>query len=258
LKLEVKNVSYRYDLRPIIDDVSFTIQTGDILTLLGPNGTGKTTLFKVILGLLKANRGEILIDGINTKNLSRSKMAKLIGYVPQNHIPPFSFKVLDVILMGRTAHLKAFASPTQRDVNIALEAMDTLKIGYLKDKMYTEISGGERQLVLIARALTQTPKLLIMDEPTANLDFGNQIKVLKHVQYLKDHGLGIIMSTHNPDHALQYATKVALMNKTHLNHLGRPEEVITEENLAEIYGVHIQIANAFIKQSLPIKVCLSV
>lgn len=258
MKLEIKNVSYRYDLRTILKHVSFSLESGEMLALLGPNGTGKTTLFKVILGLLKVNQGDILIDGENIRTMSRTKIAQLIGYVPQNHIPPFSFKVIDVILMGRTAHLKAFTSPSSKDMEIALEVMDILKIDYLKDKLYTEISGGERQLVLIARALAQKPKFLIMDEPTSNLDFGNQIKVLKHIKHLADHGLAILISTHHPDHALQYATKVALMNNTRLHHIGKPEEMITEENLADIYGVNVKIASAFVTQDNPVKVCLSV
>lgn len=258
MKLEVKNISYRYEQRPILNNVSFSLNSGEMLSLLGPNGTGKTTLFKVILGLLKAEKGNILIDGTDLKTMSRAKIAGLIGYVPQNHIPPFAFKVTDVILMGRTAHLKAFTSPSQKDLEIALEVMDILKIGYLKDKLYTEISGGERQLVLIARALAQKPKFLIMDEPTSNLDFGNQIKVLKHIKHLSDHGLAILISTHHPDHALRYATKVALLNNTHLQHIGRPEEMITEKNMSDIYGVDVRIADAFITQERPVKVCLSV
>lgn len=258
MRLEVDHVSYRYGLRTILKDVSLSIETGEMLALLGPNGTGKTTLFKLILGFLKGKSGKIYIDGQDMENMSRTNIAKLIGYVPQNHIPPFSFKVIDVVLMGRTAHLKPFTSPTQKDMDIALEVMDILDISYLKDKVYTEISGGERQFVLIARALTQKPKILIMDEPTSALDFGNQVKVLKHIQYLTEHGLGIIMSTHHPNHAMQYASKVALMNNTKIQHIGCPESVVTEKNLADIYGVDIKIANAYVSHESAVKVCLSV
>lgn len=257
MKLEINNLSFNYSNKPILQDVSLSIETGDMLALLGPNGTGKTTLFKLILGLLKSNQGEILINGQNMNKMTRVNIAQLIGYVPQNHVPPFSFRVMDVILMGRTAHLKPFSAPSEKDKKIALEVMEILNINYLKDKLYTEISGGERQLVLIARALAQKPKMLIMDEPTSALDFGNQVKVLKHIRYLTNHGLAIVMSTHHPNHALQYATKVALMNESKIQHIGKPDEVVTENNLAKIYGVNIKLAKARISHEDTVKVCLS-
>lgn len=257
MKLEIKNLSYCYDGRPILNNISFSLQSGDMLALLGPNGTGKTTLFKVILGLLKAEKGEILVDGKDMRTMSRAEIAGLIGYVPQNHIPPFAFKVVDVILMGRTAHLKPFASPSDKDLEVVRQVMDILEISYLKDKVYTEISGGERQLVLIARALAQQPKFLIMDEPTSNLDFGNQMKVLKHIKRLSREGLAILISTHHPDHALQYANKVALLHNTRLQHIGCPEEMITEENLSRLYGIDVRIAEAFVARKQTVKVCLS-
>lgn len=257
MKLEVSNLSFKYEKTLIFKDVSFDVSDGEILCLLGPNGTGKTTLFKAILGLHKAEQGKILLDGQNIKDWSRSKLAQYIGYVPQNHIPPFPFRVIDVILMGRTAYLKPYESPTKKDIEIALEAMETLNILYLKDKVYTEISGGERQLVLIARALTQKPQILIMDEPTANLDFGNQIKVLQHIKDLTDKGLAIIMSTHYPDHALQYASKVALMKNNGINSIGIPHEIVTEKSLTDIYGVDVRIVDASISNNREIKVCVS-
>lgn len=257
MKLEVSNLSFKYEKTLIFKDVSFEVNDREILCLLGPNGTGKTTLFKAILGLHKAEQGKILLDGQNIKDWSRSKIAQYIGYVPQNHVPPFPFRVIDVILMGRTAYLKPYESPTKKDIEIALEAMGILNILYLKDKIYTEISGGERQLVLIARALTQKPQILVMDEPTANLDFGNQIKVLQHIKELTDKGLAIIMSTHYPDHALQYATKVALMKNNGINSIGNPQEIVTEKSLTDIYGVDVRIVDASISNNREVKVCVS-
>jgi len=257
VKLKVNNLSFRYEKDHIFKDVSLEVSDGEMLCLLGPNGTGKTTLFKAILGLHKAEHGEILLDGQNILEWSRSKIAQYIGYVPQNHVPPFPFRVIDVILMGRTAYLKAYESPTKKDIEIALEAMETLNILFLKNKIYTEISGGERQLVLIARALTQKPKILIMDEPTANLDFGNQIKVLQHIKDLTNKGLAIIMSTHYPDHALQYASKVALMKNSGINSIGNPQEIVTEKSLSEIYGVNVKIVDASLSNNREIKVCVS-
>lgn len=257
MKLEVNNLSFSYDQRRIFSDVSFSVESGEILSLLGPNGTGKTTLFKAVLGLNKTENGDILLNGKSIREWSRTKIAQFIGYVPQHHIPPFPFKVIDVILMGRTAYLKSFASPAKTDVDIALEAMEILNISYLKDKVYTEISGGERQLVLIARALAQKPELLIMDEPTSNLDFGNQIKVLQHIKHLAQSGLAIIMSTHYPDHALQYSSKVALMKDNSISRIGVPSLIITEENMRDIYGVGVKIVNAAISNEKRVRVCVS-
>lgn len=257
MSLKVSNLSFRYDKEYIFKDVSFSLEAGEMLCLLGPNGTGKTTLFKAILGLHNAEQGVILLDGQNIKEWSRSRIAQYIGYVPQNHIPPFPFRVLDVVLMGRTAYLKPYESPSKKDIEIAFEAMEILNISYLKDKVYTEISGGERQLVLIARALAQQPKILVMDEPTANLDFGNQIKVLQHIKGLTNKGLAIIMSTHYPDHALQYASKVALMKNSGINSIGNPNEVVTEKSLADIYGVNVRIVDASISIDKEIRVCVS-
>ncbi len=257
MRLEVKNLSFSYEKKKVFSDVSFSIDSGEVLSLLGPNGTGKTTLFKAVLGLYNAEKGDILLDGSSIRNWSRSKIAHYIGYVPQHHTPPFPFKVIDVVLMGRTAHLKSYASPSKDDFEVAMESMDILNISYLKDKIYTEISGGERQLVLIARALAQKPQILIMDEPTSNLDFGNQIKVLQHIKQLAKSGLAIIMSTHYPDHALQYSSKVALMKDNNINRIGEPNLIITEENMEDIYGIGVRIINASVSNDKSINVCVS-
>lgn len=257
MKLEVKDLSFAYDKKEVFSDVSFSVVSGEVLSLLGPNGSGKTTLFKTVLGLFKAKKGEILLDGSSIRGWSRSKIAHYIGYVPQHHTPPFPFKVTDVVLMGRTAHLKAYASPTNEDYKIAIESMETLNISHLKEKIYTEISGGERQLVLIARALAQKPQMLIMDEPTSNLDFGNQIKVLQHIEQLSKSGLAIIMSTHYPDHALQYSSKVALMKDNSINKIGDPNLIITEENMEDIYGIGVKIVSASLADGSNVNVCVS-
>jgi iron complex transport system ATP-binding protein len=214
MNLEVRNVSCGYGGKPIISGVTFTLASRDSLCLLGPNGVGKTTLFKTILGLLKPLAGEILLDNENIAGWSRRDFAMRVGYVPQVHTPPFPFKVIDVVVLGRTAHLAAFSSPGRKDREIAEGALATLGIAHLKERIYTEISGGERQLVLIARALAQKPELLIMDEPTANLDFGNQIRVLSEVKKLvREADMGVIMTTHFPNHAFFSGSKVAVMGK---------------------------------------------
>ncbi len=256
MKLEIRKLSCGYDHRPIVKDVSLEIKSGEILCLLGPNGSGKTTFFKTILGLLKSLSGEILINNENIMNWTYSQKAKMIGYIPQAHNPPFPFKVLDVVLMGRTAHLGPFASPSEEDIKIARESIHTLNIDYLEDKVYTEISGGERQLVLVARALTQKPKILIMDEPTSNLDFGNQILVLNHVRRLAELGLAVIMASHSPDHAFFYATKVLTFTRKNQFYIGMPEKIVTEDILQEMYGVKVRLINIRRQDNSCIKCCI--
>lgn len=243
MKLELKNVTCGYGLKPIIQNVSMEVKSGEVLCMLGPNGVGKTTLFKTILGFLNIQKGNILIDGKSIYDYSPKELAKLLGYVPQAHNPPFPFKVIDVVLMGRVSYIGMFSSPTKEDFDIALNALEILDILYLKDKVYTEISGGEKQLVLIARALAQQAKMLIMDEPTSNLDFGNQIKVLTHVKKLAQKGIGVLMTSHFPNHVFFCATKVALIKNGKLLTIGEPNQVITKESLKEMYGINIEIIN---------------
>ncbi|MDQ7095682.1 ABC transporter ATP-binding protein [Desulfosporosinus sp. PR] len=247
MSLELKALKCGYGQKAVLSDISFSLEAGEVLCVLGPNGTGKTTLFKTILGLLKPLEGKILVDGQNSANWSRSKMAQMIGYIPQAQNTSFPFGVMDMILMGRTAHLGNFASPTKQDRRIAKQAIDTLGISYLESRIFTELSGGEKQLVLIARALAQEPKILVMDEPTSALDFGNQLKVLTQVRQLASDGLTIIMASHVPDHAFFYATKVMLLSQGGLFGLGRAQDVITEKGLRELYGVNVKIIQTGIK-----------
>lgn len=256
MKLEVKNAICGYGRSIIVKDISMNVNSGEILCLLGPNGVGKTTFFKTILGFLKLKGGKILLDGQNIHNWSRRQLAKTIGYVPQAHTPPFPFKVFDVVLMGRTAHLSMFSSPTNEDIDIAEEAMSDLKISYLKDKIYTEISGGERQMVLIARALAQQPQILIMDEPTSNLDFGNQIRVLEQINKLSERGLAVIMTSHFPNHAFLCSTKVAFMQKNNVFTVGNVDEVVTEDMLREAYGINVKIVTTIDLNGEQIKACI--
>jgi iron complex transport system ATP-binding protein len=244
MKLEIKRAVCGYGSRTVLRDISFSVREGEVLCLLGPNGVGKTTLFKTILGFLKLQGGEILLNGENIRQWSRERLARAIGYVPQAHTPPFPFTVLDVVTMGRTAHLGAFASPAKQDVKIAEQALETLNIGFLRNRIYTEISGGERQMVLIARALTQEPEILVMDEPTSNLDFGNQIRVLEQINELARNGLGVIMTSHFPNHAFLCSTKIVLLQKENQYLVGAADEVVTEENLKAAYDINVKIISA--------------
>jgi len=259
MSLEIRNLSFGYSSNKLIfEGVSLKVEKGEVVCLLGPNGAGKTTLFKTILGLYKARQGQVLVNGKDVSNCSRRELAKEMGYVPQNHIPPFPYSVIDVVLMGRTAHINNYAVPSDLDLQIAREAMANVNISYLEDKNYTEISGGERQLVLIARALAQQPQILIMDEPTSNLDYGNQIRLLSHIKRLAKQGLSIVMSTHYPDHALYCADKAIMLKDGHIIYSGTSEEVLTEHNLSKIYGIDVQIMDTVAKNGEQKKICVPV
>ena len=238
---EVKDISFSYGREEIFTNISFSIDKGDVLCILGPNGTGKTTLIKCLNGLQDIESGDILINGKNIKKLSFKEISRHIGYIPQSHVPSFPFKVFDVVLMGRAPYLNLTDSPKKEDVEIASNALNVLGIEYLKDKEYTNLSGGERQLVFLARVLCQKPDILILDEPTSHLDFGNQIKLLEIIDNLSKSGLAIIMSSHFPDHAFLSSTKVAIMKDKKFIDFGTPDDVVNEDNLKKAYSIDVEL-----------------
>jgi iron complex transport system ATP-binding protein len=241
LRLEAKNLDFGYRGHRVGSNVSLALGAGEVLCLLGPNGSGKTTLFKTLLGLLPAQGGEVAMDGADIKARAREEVARLVSYVPQAHAAFFPFTVREVVLMGRTAHMGVFSSPSRRDREIADAAMERMRLAALADSVYTRISGGERQLTLVARALAQEARLVVMDEPTANLDFGNQVRVLEHIQSLAQSDIGVLLSTHDPDQAFLCADRVAMLHQGRLAHLGTPDEVITSVSLKQIYGVDVVV-----------------
>jgi iron complex transport system ATP-binding protein len=256
MRLEARRLDFGYRDHPVGRDVSLALEAGEVLCLLGPNGSGKTTLFKTLLGLLPAQAGEVLIDGRNLRMWRRDEIARAVSYVPQAHAAFFPFTVREVVLMGRTAHLGVFSSPSRRDREVAQAALERLRVSHLSDSIYTRISGGERQLALIARALAQDARVVVMDEPTANLDFGNQVRVLQHIRSLARSGIGVLLSTHDPDHAFLCADRVAMLHEGRLVRHGAPAEVITAESLRQVYGVDAIVARVAVPGNAERPVCL--
>ncbi len=244
-RLSTNGLAYGHPGRTLGRDIDLSINAGEVLCVLGPNGSGKTTLFRTLLGLIPAHAGEITLDAKPLAAHTPTERAKCMAYVPQAGSSYFEFTVREVVLMGRTAHLGLFDAPGTKDVYVADASMEELRIGHLAEKSFINISGGERQLVLIARALAQASPLLIMDEPTANLDFGNQLLILDEIQRLKASGRSVIFCSHDPDHALrtcgQSADQVLLLDHGNALACGRAQDVVTPENLATLYGVGVEI-----------------
>jgi iron complex transport system ATP-binding protein len=242
--LAATNLAFGYSARTIGSDVTLDLKAGEALALLGPNGGGKTTLLKTLLGLLKPHAGAVTLDGKLLRDHSVTERARLIAYVPQSHAGTFAFSVLDVVLMGRTAHAGLFASPSVKDRTIAAAMLAQLGITHLSDRPYTMISGGERQLVLVARALAQEPRFVVLDEPTASLDFGNQGKVMRQITALASQGLGVLFTTHDPNQALRYANRVALLGDGKVLALGSTSAVLNHAALATLYGSGVETLTA--------------
>jgi iron complex transport system ATP-binding protein len=225
--------------------------------VLGPNGAGKSTLFRCILRFLKNYHGRISIDDADIRSFSRREMAKRIAYIPQSSNPAFNYTVLDIALMGLTHEVNLLSSPGKEHVLRAEQAIESLGIGNLRDRGFSELSGGERQLALIARALVQRSNILIMDEPTANLDYGNQCRVMKKIAELASQGYIVILSTHNPEHAFLYVDRAIMLDDGCLIADGAPDTVLTEQLIRKVYGVDVllHVIDAGGKRS---KVCVPI
>ena len=242
MTLACEDLAYGYGSKCIGSGVSLAVAPGEVVCLLGPNGGGKSTLFKTLLGLLPRLGGRVLLDGTDIAGLSRAEIARRVAYVPQAATGYFPFTVREVVLMGRAAHLGAFAGPGRQDRLLADEAIGRVGLGALAEAEFTRVSGGERQLALLARALAQAAPVIVLDEPTANLDFGNQARVVAEVRRLAAGKVGILWATHEPDHALECADRVALVAGGGLRAYSATAEVMTRAALADLYGVGVAIA----------------
>ncbi len=241
--LAVEALSFGYRGRVVGTAVSFTVVPGEVLCLLGANGGGKTTLFRTVLGLLPPLAGRIVLDDEDVGAWEARRRARAFGYVPQSGAGQFPFTVAEMVLMGRVAHRSAFAAPTEADREAAAAALESLGIGALAERDWLRISGGERQLGLIARALAQEPRVLVLDEPTANLDFGNQLRVLDHIRALAGQGLAVLFSTHHPEQAFACASQVALLHGGGMARIAPPDQAITPETMALLYGVEVDVVS---------------
>ncbi len=240
MSLAASELVYGYRERVIGRDIALSLERGEVLALLGPNGSGKTTLLKTLLGLLPARGGSLALDGQSVATLSPPQRARALGYVPQAHAGTFAFTVLSVVLMGRSAHGGLFAAPSPHDHAVAHAMLERLGIDRLAERPYTLISGGERQLVLIARALAQEPAYVVLDEPTASLDFGNQGRVMREIRRLAAEGLGVLFTTHDPNQALRHADRVMMIRTGQALASGRANELLTPDRLEQLYGVPIE------------------
>lgn len=239
--LEIKNLNFYYGDNHILKNISFSAESGSLWGLMGPNGSGKTTFFKCILGLLKHTGSHIKINNIDFKKLNTPKLAKLISYVPQEHKPPFPFTVREIVLMGRSPHMGGIFGLKKEDYYEAEKAIEMVDIADIADKPVTALSGGQRQLTLIARSIAQNAPVMILDEPTSALDFNNQINIWKILKKLAETGKLIIACSHDPNHLLWFAENTLVIKNGEVLASGKTEDIITNSLLKEIYGSEYNI-----------------
>lgn len=240
-KVQARNICFGYNGVQVLHDISLTVEAGCILSLLGPNGSGKTTLLKILLGLHVPDSGQVFLEGAPIIDMPPRQLARKIAYVPQTHRMSFAYTVFDVVLMGRSPYTSMFSRYSPEDRTIAMKAMERLSIVRLKDRIYTEVSGGERQLALIGRALAQGADTLVMDEPLTGLDYGNQIRLLECIRDLSNEGYTFIETTHFPDHALWISNRSVLMQRGTIVSDGPTNSVINEAAISALYKKDIAI-----------------
>jgi iron complex transport system ATP-binding protein len=241
MKIDVRDLEFSYKDHAVLRGLDFSADAGDIVAVLGPNGVGKSTLFRCLLGFLRPQRGSVTIDGKNIQAMSSAETARHIAYIPQSTSPAFNYTVQDTVLMGLTNQLGTFQSPRREDERKVVEVLESLGIAQLQHRGCGQISGGERQLTLLARALIQNAGILVMDEPTANLDYGNSWRVMEHIGALATGGYCVIFSTHDPNQAFMHANKVLVLQDGGVVASGVPQEVLSEDVLSKLYNINVLI-----------------
>ena len=241
--LAFQDIAFRYQPRngPVLRQLALEIQPGTITAILGPNGVGKTTLLHLALGWLKPEAGQVWLAGKPLGSYSRHELGQWMALVPQSEHMPFDYSVIEYVLLGRAPYLKPLEMPGEQDCLIAQQAVERVGLSGLEKRAITRLSGGERQLVLLARALAQQPRLLLLDEPTSHLDLGNKSRLLGLLQQLAAQGVTIMLTTHEPDVAASVATHIVLMERGYTYHAGTLDQVLTTERLTDTYGVPVQV-----------------
>lgn len=242
MDINIENLYFSYNDKYILKDINLQFKRGNIYALLGRNGSGKTTLIKLILGLINYNHGIITIEGKSTKEILPKELSKVISYVPQYEEAIYGIKVIELVVMGRNPYLNLFDKPSYKEYELAEKALENLGVGHLMQKSYSQISGGERQLVLIARALVQNTKFILMDEPISNLDIKNQHEVLKKIKSIaEDFNIGVVISLHDPNLAMRYCHEGILLKEGKVVNFGEIQEVLSPNTLAVIYDMNFEV-----------------
>lgn len=254
MNIEVKDLSFTYpNGKEVFQNLCLNIEQGQIVSILGPNGSGKSTLLNCLAGLYEPTKGEVLINGKNSLTMKRAEVARVIGLVPQNIIPSFHFRVVDYVVTGCAPRMGAFQKPKAAEYELAWRAIQTMQIEHLAEQSFVNISGGERQQVAIARVIAQSPAFILLDEPTSHLDLGNQMKVLNMLRDMAVRGLGVVMTTHNPDQVLMLDDQVAVMDSSGQFIFGPGREILNEPLLDKLYATELHI---FEVDSIGRKVCV--
>jgi iron complex transport system ATP-binding protein len=243
LTFDAVTFHYPANHRIVLADLDLTIASGRTTAILGPNGAGKTTLLHLALGWLKPDKGQVLLNGQPLGNYSRRELGRWIGLVPQNEHVAFEYSLLEYTLLGRTPYLHPLAMPGEVDCQVAYWALERVGLALQANKSVLKISGGERQLVLLARTLAQQPRLILMDEPTAHLDLGNKIRLLEIIRALNEEGISIVLTTHEPDFAAATAADVVLMDEGSVQETGPLEQVFTSQAISSLYNSNVKVVD---------------
>lgn len=250
--IEVKDLHFSYKKNQVLSGINFELKKGEVVSLLGVNGCGKSTLIKLILKLINTD-ADIKIDAKSLKSYSHRDLAQKIAYIPQYNNTPFNYEVLDMVLMARVSKLGLFAQPSKHDYEVAMAALDKIGMTHLKTRAFGQLSGGQKQMVLLARSIAQEVDTFIMDEPVAGLDYGNQIRLLELIDSLASEGYTFLKTTHYPDHALLMSSRVVVMHEGVIVADDAPDVVITSEMLENIYKIKADIiTHGAHKRCLPI------
>lgn len=256
MTLAARDLDFGFPGHTVGRGLACALEAGEVVCLLGPNGSGKSTLMRTLLGLQARLAGEVTLDGRDLASWGAAERARRLAWVPQAADSFFDFSLREIVEMGRTAHRGVFASPGAKDRKVAADALERLGISSLADRPIHAVSGGERQLALIARALASEAGYLVMDEPTANLDYGNQARVLEEIARLGQEGIGVLVSTHHPEHAFRIASRVLLLARGRLVAQGPTGATLTSAALSSLYGRPIEVAAVTLGDGTSQRICV--